>query len=89
MALTLAKTAGVKRYTPTSARSLRGSAGFSTSRTTRPSSSSAMPYDLGSATCCRRMSASGALCSKSRTNGAMPSLRRLSPRYMTNGLSPR
>ncbi len=44
MLFTLSNTAGVKRYTPTSARSLRGSAGFSTSRATLPSpSSSAMP----------------------------------------------
>ena len=34
MAFTLSKIAGVKRYTPTRARSLRGSAGFSTSRAT-------------------------------------------------------
>ena len=44
---------------------------------------------LGSATFCRRMSASGSFCSNARTNGAMPSLSRLSPRYMTNGSSPR
>ena len=44
MALTLSNTAGVNRYTPTRARSLRGSLGFSTSRATQPSpSSSAMP----------------------------------------------
>ena len=33
--------------------------------------------------------ASGALRVKRSTNGTMPSLSRLSPRYMTNGSSPR
>ena len=77
------------RYTPTSARSLRGSVGFSTSRAV------SVAVELGDAVgvrigdllqqdeCVRTVS------SKARTNGVMPSLRRLSPRYMTNGSSPR
>ena len=47
------------RYTPTSARSLTNSFGFSTSRTTRSSSSTATPKCSGSGTRARKICASG------------------------------
>ena len=43
MALADSMIDGLNMYTPTRARSLLGSGGFSTRRTTRPSSSSATP----------------------------------------------
>ena len=50
MASIASKISGEKRYTPTSARSERGTDGFSTSEMTRPSSSSATPKRCGSGT---------------------------------------
>ena len=89
MRLTDSKIAGLNRYTPTSARSLFGSFGFSMSRTTRPFSSSATPNICGSGTCASRICAAGRSRWNSSTNGAMPLLSRLSPRYITNGSWPR
>ncbi len=86
----------VNMYTPTSARSVAGSAGFSTSLTTRPtapgstrlnrSASSATPKFSGSGTGVSRISASGSCSRKASTRSEIPPCSRLSPRYITNGL---
>ena len=76
-------------YTPTSAKFVFGSAGFSARLTTTPSASSATPKFSGSSTGVNKISASGALASNALTSSRMPPCSRLSPRYITNELSPR
>ena len=73
------------RYTPTSARSLTNSFGFSTKRTTRSPSSTATPNRSGSRTRARKICASGRVRSNSSTNRLSPSSSTLSPRYIRNG----
>ena len=63
--------------------------GFSTSRTTFPSLSSATPYCSGSGTGVSRIIASGRSSRNAVTRSPIPPWSRLSPRYITNGDSPR
>ncbi len=83
--------AGVKRYTPTRARSLLGCFGFSSRLTTRPlvvelgdteRASGRGPGSAGSA-------ASGRSARNSSTRPVMPPTMKLSPRYITKSSSPR
>ena len=87
---------GSNRYTPTSARSDGGSAGFSTRRTTWPSASSVgdaepvrighlLQQDLGR----RRRRRRSRAASNADTNAARSCSSRLSPRYITKSSSPR
>ncbi|CAM5470863.1 hypothetical protein SGLAM104S_08633 [Streptomyces glaucescens] len=89
-AATASWTAAVKKYTPTTARSLTGCSGFSTSRSTRPvPSTSATPKARGSATLCTTSWAAGRRARNSAAMSSTPSESRLSPRYMTKSSSPR
>ena len=88
MRFTASNTSGPNMYTPTNARSPIGSTGFSTSRTTRPSRSSATPNLRGSGTRASRICAAGRSRSNSRTKFVIPLFSRLSPRYITNGSRP-
>ena len=89
-AATASCTAGVNRYTPTSARSLLGCSGFSSKPTSTPApSSSATPNCRGSATEVSMIWASGLAARNSSTSAVIPPTMKLSPRYMTKSSSPR